>query len=74
MALGLRRLQKEYANLRKNPVEFVRAVPLESNLLEWHYVIEGPPDSPYEGGMYHGVLKFPPQYPMKVGVGVWSEA
>ena len=22
-------------------------------------------DSPYEGGLYHGMLKFPPEYPMK---------
>jgi ubiquitin-conjugating enzyme E2 J2 len=25
----------------------------------------GPPDSPFEGGEYHGVLMFPPEYPFK---------
>jgi hypothetical protein len=25
----------------------------------------GPPDSPYDGGEYHGVLLFPPEYPFK---------
>jgi len=34
-----------------------------SDILEWHYVIEGPPDTPYEGGHYHGKLQFPPDYP-----------
>ena len=41
------------------------AAPLESNILEWHYVLRGTEGSPYEGGYYHGKLKFPPQYPLK---------
>jgi len=28
-------------------------------------VIIGPKDSPYDGGMYHGKLKFPNTYPYK---------
>ena len=35
---------------------------------EWHYTIDGPKDSPYEGGLYHGKLIFSPQYPYKVGI------
>ena len=31
----------------------------------FHYVVEGPPDSPFAGGFYHGLLKFPAEYPMK---------
>lgn len=42
-----------------------QAKPLDSDILIFHYVIEGPPDSPYAGGHYHGVLKFPPEYPLK---------
>jgi hypothetical protein len=30
------------------------AAPLENNVLEWHYVIEGAKGTPYEGGWYHG--------------------
>ena len=36
-----------------------------SNILEWHFVISGPTDSPYEGGQYHGKLVFPSEYPYK---------
>lgn len=36
-----------------------------SNILEWHFVISGPKDSPYEGGQYHGKLVFPSEYPYK---------
>ena len=35
------RLRKEYKELQLHPVEHIRASPKESNILEWHYVIEG---------------------------------
>lgn len=56
-----KRLTKEYAGLAKSPPPFCIARPLESDILECHYIIRGPPDSPYAGGEYHGVLKFPPE-------------
>jgi ubiquitin-conjugating enzyme E2 J2 len=31
----------------------------ERNMLEWHYLIQGPPDSPYAGGWYIGKLRYP---------------
>ncbi|DBA02711.1 TPA: hypothetical protein N0F65_010536 [Lagenidium giganteum] len=64
-ALATKRLQKEFMALQRKPVENIVAVPLETNILEWHYVITGTADTPYAGGHYHGVLKFPPEYPMK---------
>ncbi|KAE9041257.1 hypothetical protein PR003_g5573 [Phytophthora rubi] len=63
--MATKRLRKEYLALQKNPVENIRAAPLEKNILEWHYVISGTEGTPYEGGFYHGKLKFPPEYPMK---------
>eukprot|EP00668_Euglena_longa_P012135 GGOE01014564.1.p1 GENE.GGOE01014564.1~~GGOE01014564.1.p1 ORF type:complete len:212 (+),score=63.05 GGOE01014564.1:80-715(+) len=59
----VRRLQKELMLLQKTPVPHIVACPKPSDILEWHYVIEGPPDTPYAGGHYHGMLKFPPDYP-----------
>ncbi|KAG1448279.1 hypothetical protein G6F46_006782 [Rhizopus delemar] len=44
---------------------FITAKPSDTNILEWHYVIQGPPDSPYEGGEYYGRLNFPSEYPYK---------
>ncbi|KAI8929274.1 ubiquitin-conjugating enzyme/RWD-like protein [Entophlyctis helioformis] len=60
-----KRLTKEYLLIQKTPTPFIVAKPLESNILEWHYVITGPPDSPYEGGQYYGKLIFPADYPFK---------
>lgn len=64
-AMATKRLRKEYLALQRKPVENIIAVPQDSNILEWHYVITGTSGSPYEGGHYHGCLKFPPEYPMK---------
>ncbi|CAN6626261.1 ubiquitin-conjugating enzyme E2 6 [Trichomonascus vanleenenianus] len=60
-----KRLTREYMLIQETPTPFITAVPNESNILEWHYVITGPPDTPYENGQYHGTLTFPPDYPFK---------
>lgn len=51
--------------MQKEPPPFVWAVPDEKNILTWNFLIRGPPDSPYAGGEYHGLLLFPPEYPFK---------
>ena len=63
----VRRLTKELKDLKKSPIEnpTITVAPNESNILEMHYVIEGSPDTPYDGGVYHGKLIFPREYPLK---------
>ncbi|RLN44527.1 hypothetical protein BBJ29_002947 [Phytophthora kernoviae] len=63
--MATKRLRKEYLAMQRKPVDYIQAVPVETNILEWHYVITGTKGTPYEGGYYHGKLKFPPEYPMK---------
>ena len=64
-AVATKRLRTEYRNLQLNPLENMKACPKESNILEWHYCIIGAKNSPYEGGFYHGIVKFPSDYPYK---------
>ncbi|KAF7639268.1 UBIQUITIN_CONJUGAT_2 domain-containing protein [Meloidogyne graminicola] len=45
------RLKKDYQKLVRDPVPFAIAAPLPSNILEWHYVVIGAPETPYEGDM-----------------------
>ena len=59
------RLRKEYKELQKKPLENIRAAPKETNILEWHYVIQGPKNSIYENGWYHGIILFTSEYPYK---------
>jgi ubiquitin-conjugating enzyme E2 J2 len=58
-----KRLRKELQMLQREPVPFAVALPLESNILEWRFLIQG--IGPYNGGYYHGKLLFPPEYPLK---------
>lgn len=60
-----KRLTKEYKSIESNPPPYIIAKPSESNILEWHYIISGPPETPYSGGQYHGILTFPSDYPFK---------
>ncbi|CAN0342702.1 unnamed protein product [Ectocarpus sp. 12 AP-2014] len=59
--MATRRLRKELMAIKRNPIDNIVAMPMDNNILEWHYVITGTKGSPYEGGHYHGKLKFPPE-------------
>lgn len=63
----VRRLTKELKALQKDPMKSPKITvnPLESNILEMHFVIEGSKGTPYENGIYHGKLVFPKDYPLK---------
>ncbi|KAI9845038.1 MAG: Ubiquitin-conjugating enzyme E2 6 [Thelocarpon superellum] len=58
-----KRLAREYQIIQKNPPPYIVAHPSEKNILEWHYILTGPPQTPYDGGQYWGTLIFPPDYP-----------
>ncbi|GFN91760.1 ubiquitin-conjugating enzyme e2 j2 [Plakobranchus ocellatus] len=59
------RLKQDFMRIMKDPVPYIQAAPLPSNILEWHYIVEGPENSAYEGGLYHGKLVFPREFPFK---------
>lgn len=63
--MGTRRLKQDYIRIMKDPVPYVKAHPLPQNMLEWHFAVLGPEETPYEGGVYHGKLVFPSDYPFK---------
>lgn len=58
-----KRLTREYKNISENPPPYITAHPSESNILEWHYILTGPEDTPYHQGQYWGTLVFPSNYP-----------
>ncbi|CAH8612873.1 Ubiquitin-conjugating enzyme E2 J1 [Schistosoma haematobium] len=61
---AVKRLMKEAQELSE-PTELYFAKPLEDNLFEWHFTIRGPEDSDFQGGLYHGRILLPSEYPMK---------
>ena len=56
---GVLRLQKEFKAIQSKMPENFIITPLPNNLYEWHYVIHGLKDCPYEGGYYYGKIIFP---------------
>eukprot|EP00522_Entomoneis_paludosa_P017132 CAMPEP_0172441954 /NCGR_PEP_ID=MMETSP1065-20121228/2454_1 /TAXON_ID=265537 /ORGANISM="Amphiprora paludosa, Strain CCMP125" /LENGTH=227 /DNA_ID=CAMNT_0013191587 /DNA_START=50 /DNA_END=736 /DNA_ORIENTATION=+ len=67
MDLCTRRLTKEIKAMKKDPLKDpkITIAPNEANIREMHYVLEGNANTPYEGGVYHGKLLFPKEYPLK---------
>jgi ubiquitin-conjugating enzyme E2 G1 len=63
--MAIRRLQSELKQLTKDPSYFFSVNPNESNFLEWEFVMIGPPETFYEGGLFKGKLTFPKDYPNK---------
>ncbi|CAO2824645.1 unnamed protein product [Amaranthus hypochondriacus] len=61
----VKRLQKEFRALCKEPVPNIVARPSPNNILEWYYVFEGSEGTPFAGGFYYGRISFPPEYPFK---------
>lgn len=61
----IKRILKEATELSSHPDPTLHAAPLESNLFEWHFTLQGPPSTPYSEGAYHGRIILPPTYPLR---------
>ncbi|KAJ1955857.1 ubiquitin-conjugating enzyme [Linderina pennispora] len=62
---ALKRLMTEYKELCLHAPEGITAGPVsEDNFFEWEAVIAGPPDTPFEGGIFTATLSFPRDYPL----------
>ncbi|KAF1918548.1 ubiquitin-conjugating enzyme/RWD-like protein [Ampelomyces quisqualis] len=62
----IKRILKEASELSVSPSPDYHAEPQDDNLFEWHFTIRGPPaPSAYAGGIYHGRIILPPQYPLR---------
>ena len=51
--------------LALNPSDQYHAHPLENDMFEWHFTIRGAEGTDFEGGIYHGRILLPPEYPYK---------
>jgi len=48
-----------------SPTSDYYAAPIEDNLFEWHFTVRGPEETDFKGGVYHGRIIVPAEYPMK---------
>ncbi|KAI7903568.1 ubiquitin-conjugating enzyme/RWD-like protein [Cokeromyces recurvatus] len=63
--MALRRIQKELADLTKNPPNGVKATPIDEDLFHWQGELSGPKGTPYQGGRFKLDIVFSSDYPFK---------
>ena len=51
--------------LALDPSDRYYAAPLENDMFEWHFTIRGAEGTDFEGGIYHGRILLPAEYPYK---------
>jgi ubiquitin-conjugating enzyme E2 G1 len=64
-AYGRILLGRQLKQLQKSSDGFSVGLEDEDDLYIWTVIIEGPSETPYEGGYFQAQLKFPPDFPSK---------
>ncbi|KAI4364491.1 hypothetical protein MLD38_020574 [Melastoma candidum] len=62
---AVKRILQEIKEMQSNPSDDFMSLPLEENIFEWQFAIRGPRDSEFEGGIYHGRIQLPAEYPFQ---------
>ncbi|PSR85083.1 Ubiquitin-conjugating enzyme like [Actinidia chinensis var. chinensis] len=62
---SVKRILQEVKEMQSNLSDDFMSLPLEENIFEWQFAIRGPCDSEFEGGIYHGRIQLPAEYPLK---------
>ncbi|KAM0984791.1 hypothetical protein ACFX2I_012068 [Malus domestica] len=62
---AVKRILQEVKEMQSKPSDDFMSLPLEENIFDWQFAIRGPRDTEFEGGIYHGRIQLPAEYPFK---------
>ncbi|XP_054793292.1 ubiquitin-conjugating enzyme E2 32-like isoform X2 [Prosopis cineraria] len=62
---AVKRILQEVKEMQSNPCDDFMSLPLEENIFEWQFAVRGPCETEFEGGIYHGRIQLPAEYPFK---------
>ncbi|CAF0970037.1 unnamed protein product [Adineta steineri] len=62
-ATCIARIKRDISGIMKDPPPGMFISPDPDNLTKIHALVIGPFDTPYEGGFFYFILRFPPSYP-----------
>jgi ubiquitin-conjugating enzyme E2 G1 len=63
--MAFKRLANELKTIRAEPNYFYSVFPSENDFLVWDFILVGPPDTFYEGGLFKGSILFKENYPIE---------
>ena len=64
LARATKRLNRDMKLIISDPIPSIDVALNEDDILDWNFVIHGREGTPYEDGVYHGRLVFPPTFPL----------
>ena len=60
-----KRLLLELKEINKDP-NYFSFHPSKENFLLWEFIMIGPPDTFYDGGVFNGIIEFPKEYQLSL--------
>lgn len=62
---AVKRILQEVKEMHREGSKDYVSMPLEDDIFEWQFAIHGPKETEFEGGIYHGRITLPAEYPFK---------
>lgn len=63
--MAVQRILKEISDLQKDPPDNFMVMVDQEDIFTFYFTLRGAPGSDFEGGLYHGKIILPSDYPLR---------